>query len=74
MADPKLLTPWICETDAGELEVGFLLDRFPVRLLNTLAKPLEDFGSGVCATSPAAGDIETRGGCSERGEVLFGGQ
>lgn len=30
-----------------------------MRFLKTLAKPLEGFDSGVWATSPADGDIET---------------
>ena len=45
--------------DVGELGFGFFVDLLPVKLLKTLAKPPVDFGSGVWATSPAAGDIET---------------
>lgn len=48
-------------SEVGELGFGFFVDRFPVKLLKTLAKPLVDFGSGVWATSPTAGDIETCG-------------
>ena len=46
--------------EAGDCAIGFLDDLLPVKLLKTLANPLVLFDSGVWATSPEDGDIESR--------------